>query len=100
MAVDKLTSGIETDEQHIQAEIKSAEVELSKVENSSNAQSQVAKRVIELHKTKAQEKKNEVKVKKPSSVKSSGIPKDVSPLVQVSDAPAGEPSTDRYIRTS
>lgn len=64
LAVDKLTSGIETDEQHIQAEIKSAEAELSKVENSSNAQSQVAKRVIELHKTKAQEKKNEVTVKK------------------------------------
>lgn len=97
LAVDKLTSGIETDEQHIQAEIKSAEVELSKVENSSNAQSQVAKRVIELHKTKAQEKKNEVKVKKPSSVKSSGIPKDVSPLVQVSDAPAGNlQQTDIY----
>lgn len=64
LAVDKLTSGIETDEQHIQAEIKSAEAELSKVENSSNAQSQVAKRVIELHKTKAQEKKNEVTAKK------------------------------------
>lgn len=64
LAVDKLTSGIETDEQHIQAEIKSAEAELSKVENSSNAQSQVAKRVIELHKTKAQEKKNGVTVKK------------------------------------
>ena len=66
LAVDKLTSGIETDEQHIHAEIKSAEAELSKVENSSNAQSQVAKRVIELHKTKAQEKKNEVTVKKTS----------------------------------
>ena len=69
LAVDKLTSGIETDEQHIQAEIKSAEAELSKVENSTNAQSQVAKRVIELHKTKAQEKKNEVSVKKANAPK-------------------------------
>lgn len=64
-----MTSGIETDEQHIQAEIKSAEAELSKVENSTNAQSQVAKRVIELHKTKAQEKKNEVSVKKANAPK-------------------------------
>lgn len=63
LAVDKLTTGIETDEQHIQAEIKSAEAELSKVENSLNAQSQVAKRVIELHKIKSQEKKRELGVK-------------------------------------
>lgn len=59
LAVDKLTSGIETDEKHIQAEIKSAEAELTKVENSSNAQSQVAKRVIELHKTKDQSSRKE-----------------------------------------
>ena len=74
LAVDKLTSGIETDEQPIQAEIKSAEAELSKVENSTNAQSQVAKRVIELHKTKAQEKKKEVVVKKEHSSKKKTIP--------------------------
>lgn len=74
LAVDKLTSGIETDEQHIQAEIKSAEAELSKVENSTNAQSQVAKRVIELHKTKAQEKKKEVVVKKEHSPEKKTIP--------------------------
>ena len=42
---------------------------MSKVENSTNAQSQVAKRVIELHKTKAQEKKNEVSVKKANAPK-------------------------------
>ncbi|MCM1139794.1 MAG: ATP-binding protein [Muribaculum sp.] len=64
LAVDKLTAGIETDGQHIQAEIKLAEAELTKVENSTNAQSQVAKRVIELHKNKAREKKNEVSKKK------------------------------------
>lgn len=74
LAVDKLTSGIETDEQHIQEEIKSAEAELSKIENSSNAQSQVAKRVIELHKTKAQEKKKEVSIKKTGTPDTSNKP--------------------------
>lgn len=59
LAVDKLNSGIETDEKHIKSEIKSAEEELIKVENSSNAQSLVAKRVIELHKSKVLEKKKE-----------------------------------------
>lgn len=96
LAVDKLTSGIETDEQHIQAEIKSAEAELIKVENSTNAQSQVAKRVIELHKSKAQEKKNEVKVKKTNDVK----PKSSSvepPIIQTTDNPTVNPlQTDIY----
>ncbi len=96
LAVDKLTSGIETDEQHIQAEIKSAEAELSKVENSSNAQSQVAKRVIELHKTKVQEKKNEVKAKKPSVTKPK-IPSTEKPILQATEAPTVNPKqTDIY----
>ena len=90
LAVDKLTSGIETDEQHIQAEIKSAEAELSRVENSTNAQSQVAKRVIELHKSKAQEKKNEVKTKpqKPS-VKPVSFP---PPTPQIVETPVANPT--------
>lgn len=96
LAVDKLTSGIETDEQHIQAEIKSAEAELSKVENSSNAQSQVAKRVIELHKTKAQEKKNEVKAKKSSIVKPKVSSIEI-PIIQAIEAPTVNPQqTDIY----
>lgn len=86
LAVDKLTSGIETDDQYIQAEIKSAEAELSKVENSSNAQSQVAKRVIELHKTKAHEKKNEVSVKKANAQKGQPKPVVTSPQVQPANA--------------
>lgn len=96
LAVDKLASGIETDEQHIQAEIKFAEAELSKVENSSNAQSQVAKRVIELHKTKAQEKKNEVKAKKPSVTKPK-IPSTDKPIIQATEPPTVNPQqTDIY----
>lgn len=97
LAVDKLTSGIETDEQHIQAEIKSAEAELSKVENSTNAQSQVAKRVIELHKTKAQEKKNEAKEKKTSSSKPIVKPMDTPSITQTTDTPTSTPQqTDIY----
>lgn len=69
LAVDKLNTGIETDENHIKSEIKSAEEELIKVENSSNAQSLVAKRVIELHKAKALEKKKEYSKDKDKNAK-------------------------------
>lgn len=97
LAVDKLTSGIETNEQHIQAEIKSAEAELSKVENSTNAQSQVAKRVIELHKTKAQEKKNEVKEKKTITPKPIVKPMDIPSIAQTTDTLTLTPQqTDIY----
>lgn len=58
--VDKLTTGLDTDEQHARAEIESAKQELKKVESSSNAQSEVAKRVIELHKTKVQDNENKI----------------------------------------
>ena len=97
LAVDKLTSGVETDEQHIQAEIKSAEAELTKVENSTNAQSQVAKRVIELHKTIAQEKKNEVpKIPKKKTTHSSVEPINEHPVV-TTDTPTTNPQpTDIY----
>lgn len=60
LAVDKLTTGLDTDEQHARAEIESAKQELKKVESSSNAQSEVAKRVIELHKTKVQDNENKI----------------------------------------
>ncbi len=97
LAVDKLNSGIETDEQHIQAEIKSAEAELSKVENSSNAQSEVAKRVIELHKTKAQEKKNEVKEKKSSTRKPIVKPTGTPSIASITDSSNSSPQqTDIY----
>ncbi len=87
LAVDKLTSGVETDEQHIQAEIKSAEAELSKVENSSNAQSQVAKRVIELHKSKAQEKKKEVAGRKKNVQESTAKPSKSSLIISSTTLP-------------
>lgn len=89
LAVDKLISGIETDEQNIQAEIKSAEAELSKVENSSNAQSQVAKRVIELHKTKAQEKKKDISKKSSTSKRpiKSSLSFPVMPQMESSSTP-------------
>lgn len=56
LAVDKLSLGIETDQQHIAAEIQTAEQELNKVEE--KAQSPVAQRVVKLHKAKADEKKH------------------------------------------
>lgn len=74
LAVDKLATGIETDEQYVKNEIELAKKELKKVEDSSNAQSQVAKRIIELHKSKADEKGKEVSKKSQvSSSKSNEI---------------------------
>lgn len=97
LAVDKLTSGIETDEQHIQAEIKSAEAELSKVENSTNAQSQVAKRVIELHKTIAKEKKKDVKATQKRPITSSVVLINEYPVIKTTDTSAISPQpTDIY----
>lgn len=93
LAIDKLTSGIETDEQHIQAEIKSAEAELSKIEKSASAQSKVAQRVIELYKSKAQEKKNEIKVKPQKTLVT---PVSASPKGQIKDA-SGVNSTNTDI---
>lgn len=77
LATNKFTSGIETDEQHIQAEITLAKAELTKVENSSNAQSQVAKRIIELYKTKAQEKEKEASINEKSKESHTSIVKSV-----------------------
>lgn len=96
LAVDKLTSGIETDAQHIQAEIKSAEAELSKVENSTNAQSSVAKRVIELHKSKAQEKKNEFTTKKVNPAKPSVKTSEPPMASPVAGLPVSPQQTDIY----
>lgn len=70
MAVDKQKAGIETDLQHIQAEIELAKEELKKIENSTNAQSGVARKVIELHKTKAHEKENNITKQSKSKDKS------------------------------
>lgn len=84
LAVDKKIHGIDSDMQHLQAEIKSAEALLAKVENSNNAQSEVAKRVIELHKSKANEKAKEaVKQSKVTAKK---------PILQKNDVDAKQSS--------
>lgn len=86
-AIDKRRFGIDTDDQHIEAEISAAEAELSKVEKSRNAQTPVAKRVIELNKAKAKEKNTEVGAQKKRAAnvarqsKTQGVPQSTGPNI-------------------
>lgn len=85
LAVDKQKQGIDSDIQHMQAEIKSAQEELSKVESSSNAQSEVAKRIIELHKSKAKEKEIEATKQSKTATKTTILQKDTTQTTEISN---------------
>lgn len=96
LAVDKLSSGIESDIDHIKAEIKSAEDVLTKVENSSNAQSDVAKRVIELHKNKAEEKKSEVSSNKKKNTPTTKVTSEENASKSSDSLKLSQKQTDIY----
>lgn len=99
LAVDKQLQGIDSDIQHMEAEIKSAQAELSKVESCNNAQSEVAKRVIELHKTKAKEKEKEATTHSKTAVKKSAVQTHETPTAAPSNQPPAVTSlksTDIY----
>ena len=70
LAVDKLNAGVDNDLNHLQEDLKSAYNELEKIEGSDKAKSSVAQRVIDIHKAKAEKKKDDVKIKKKAPLSS------------------------------